>query len=143
MNKRKRVATLKHRRRRIRYEVLRKAAIAAGGATIQTVRRRVRPQAVGTTQEIVASTAVAPQEAAVVVATETAAEAPAPARRSRRATPQPAEATATPATEEAAEAPAPAPRARRTTTRQPKATTPSTTEEPAESEPTRKRRAAK
>ena len=43
MNKRKKVARLKHRRRRLRYEVKRQELIAAGIMPAQAVLRRARP----------------------------------------------------------------------------------------------------
>jgi hypothetical protein len=128
MNKRKRVAALKHRRRLKRYEVLRKAALLAGTASVQQARQVARPKLISTPlQEAVVTPArrtrrapvKKPTVAEATPATETVVEAPAPARRTRRApTKEPAVAEATPATEATVETPAPAKRSRRSTAKQ-------------------------
>ena len=56
MNKRKRVAMLKHRHKRKRYEAQRKAALLAGTIPLQT-RQRTTPRLVETPLEQVAATA--------------------------------------------------------------------------------------
>jgi len=95
MNKRKRVAALKHRLRRKKYEVLRKAALLAGTAPVQQVRRAARPKLISTPlQEAVTTptrrTRRAPaRETGVAEPAPTAeavVETPAPASRSRRST---------------------------------------------------------
>lgn len=111
MNKRKRVAMLKHRQKRKRYEALRKAAVLAGTIPSQS-RQRTSPRLVETPIE------------------EVAARAPRRSRRTARAQDQEAAATQV-ATAEAA--PAEATGARRG--RQTKAA-----EAPAEEKPKRTRR---
>jgi hypothetical protein len=130
MNKRKRVAALKHRRRLKRYEVLRKAALLAGTASVQQARQVARPKLISTPlQEAVVTPARRTRRAPVkkptiaeaTPATETVVEAVVtPARRTRRApVKKPTVAEATPATETVVEAPAPARRTRRAPTKEP------------------------
>ena len=98
MNKRKRVAALKHRRKRIKYENKRRMAILAGALPEETRRRPVaRPRLVRAPfQEVgVAADAAAPvtpaapvkrTRRAVAKVEPTVAEAPAaPVKRTRRA----------------------------------------------------------
>lgn len=106
MNKRKRVADLKHRHRRAKYERLKKMASVAGVTATPTARRRERPQAVEVAAEPVVAVAprtrrgvrVAaptplPQETPAAPVAAVAAE-PAPrVARTRRAAPRPPETT--------------------------------------------------
>ena len=97
MNKRKRVAMLKHRHKRKRYEALRKAAVLAGTIPSQS-RQRTTPRLVETPLEEVAAraprrsrrTALAQDQEATVVQVSTAEAAG--SRRGRRT--KTAEATA-------------------------------------------------
>ena len=109
MNKRKRVATLKHRRRQIKYERPRKEALRKGIPLAEVAHRQpARPR-----------TVVVPLQEAVMATA--AVEAAAPARRTRRAAAQEKPAVAAPAqrtrrataAEPAAEAKAPARRTQR------------------------------
>ena len=122
MNKRKRVATLKHRRRRIRYEELRKAALAAGGAIVHRVRHQVRPQ----------TTATNLGAAVATIAEQAQAVPPGPKADKRRV-------ASAPAVEAATETAAPARRTRRTAAPQPKAAVEAATETAAPARRTRRR----
>ncbi|MBI4201571.1 MAG: hypothetical protein HY532_00455 [Chloroflexi bacterium] len=152
MNKRKRMAALKHRRRRARYEVQHKAAVAAGTVVGRPGGRRARPEPVAVpVQEPVAVAVAAPvpavAEAAVparrprrVAQPTVTVEAAAPARRTRRAAAQQPEATPEPVATEAPVTAAPARRVRRAPAQPPEtATAPASTAEEAATTPARQR----
>ena len=91
MNKRKRVATLKHRRRLIKYEKLRKEAVRKGTPLAEVAHRRpARPRVASPPLqgEVKAVEAAAPAQKtrrAAVVKEKPVAEAAAPAQKTRRA----------------------------------------------------------
>ncbi len=144
MNKRKRVATLKQRRRRKKYEIQRRLGLAAGTTPMQVWQTVRLPKTISAPLQKVVADATPARRARraaareveiteVAPAVEAAVGSPAPARRTRRATAPPQEAAAaieappkpaartrrssTPKTKEpAAETPTPASRTRRTAT---------------------------